>query len=386
MPHGLSSAEAKRLLAQYGPNEIAEKKQSVIVRFVRAFASPASVMLIAASAISYDIGRQFDGSFIPALLLLNVGMSLWHGHKAESALRALRAQLSVTARALRDGVWATVPARELVVGDVIRCGVGVLVPADVRIDTAVNLSLNEAVLTGESLHKAKKEGDTAYSGSAVATGECTGTVTATGNQAFFGKIASAGAGKKRTSSMEKDILSISRFLIIASLVAVALLSAVFLSSGQPLADVAILDLSLLIAGIPVSLPTVMTLIVSIGALAVAAKKALVRRLSALEDFANVTLLLTDKTGTLTENKISVERGRMRTCRIQSKSYDAMRRRRRAQTTGAPSIEPSPPRPAMLLYSRRSYETPSPPIRCANTDQRFSQRETIHCSSRLVRRQ
>ena len=263
-------------------------------------------MLLVAAALSLYIGQRFDGFFILALLVLNVGMTLWHTRKADTALRALKAQLSVEAKVMRDGVWKKVPSRELVLGDVIECSVGALVTADACVDTAVNLEINEAVLTGESLPKEKHEGDTAYSGSVVVTGTFTGTVTATGNAAFFGKIASSGKEGKRKSSMERDILSISRFLIVVSLIAVAILTIIFVLDGQPLADILILDLSLLIAGIPVSLPTVMTLIISIGALAVAAEKALVRRLSSLEDFANVTLLLTDKTGTLTENKISVE--------------------------------------------------------------------------------
>lgn len=304
---GLSSAEASRLLAVIGPNEIAEKRPGAFAKLLKSLSSPASLMLVAASALSFYIGEQFDGWFILALLVLNIGMSLWHAGKADRALEALRSQLSVDAKVQRDGAWRRVPSRELVPGDVIECGVGALVAADTRIDAAVNLEINEAVLTGESLPKEKKQGDTAYSGSVVATGTFTGEVTATGNKAFFGTIVTSGKEGKRASSMERDILAISRFLIVASLVAVAILTVVFILDGQPVADILILDLSLLIAGIPVSLPTVMTLIVSIGALAVAAKKALVRRLESLEDFANVTLLLTDKTGTLTRNEISIER-------------------------------------------------------------------------------
>jgi H+-transporting ATPase len=304
---GISSAEAARLFAQYGPNEIEEKQSGGFIKLLRAFVAPASLMLIAASVLSFVIGRSFDGYFILLLLALNVGISFWHEHKADRALEVLRAQLKVEARVLRDGVWRSIESRLLVPGDVVECGVGVLVPADVRIMELNNLQINEAVLTGESLPKEKKMGDTAYSGSVVTTGIVRGEVVATGNQAYFGKIATSASGKKRRSSMEKDILSISRYLIVASLIAVAILTTVFLFDGQPLADILLLDLSLLIAGIPISLPTVMTLIVSLGAVSLAKKQALVRRLASLEDFANVTLLLTDKTGTLTESKISVER-------------------------------------------------------------------------------
>lgn len=303
---GLSSKEAALLLAQHGVNEITEKKSGVFATLLKTVMSPASVMLVAASTLSFFIERQFDGFFILALLILNVGMTLWHTSKADHALEGLRSQLSVQTNVLRDGIWNLLPSRELVPGDVIEVSVGGLIPADIHIDKSINLEINEAVLTGESLPKEKAVGDTAYSGSVIVAGSLTGTITATGNNAFFGKIAHSAKGEKRVSTMERDIISISRFLIIASLIAVVILTAVFMVSGQSITDIALLDLSLLIAGIPVSLPTVMTLIVSIGAVAVADKKALVRRLSALEDFANVTLLLTDKTGTLTQNQISIE--------------------------------------------------------------------------------
>jgi H+-transporting ATPase len=304
---GLSSSEAAARLARNGPNEITEKHVSGFMKLVHTLVSPASIMLMVASGLSFSINRAFDGWFILSLLILNVGMMLWHGRKADRALEELRSELSVAARVKRDGQWRDVPSRELVVGDVIECDVGALIPADAHIDTAKNLEINEAVLTGESMPKAKKEGDDAYSGSVVMTGRFTATVTATGDHAFFGKIAKSAQGTKRASVMERDILAISRYLIVASVIAIAILTLVFVLQGQQFADIAILDLSLLIAGLPVSLPTVMTLIISIGALSVAAKKALVRRLSSLEDFANVTLLLTDKTGTLTENKMSIER-------------------------------------------------------------------------------
>ena len=304
---GLSSAEAARRFAQYGPNEIKEKRANWLIELMRALVAPASLMLVVASVFSFIIGRPFDGYFILFLLVLNVGISLWHEHKADKALEMLRAKLRVEARVLRDGTWRSIESRMLVPGDFLECNVGNLVPADTRIGEANNLQINEGVLTGESLPKEKKTGDIAYSGSVVTTGFLRGTVTATGNQAYFGKIAASASGEKRRSSMERDILSISRYLIGASLIAVAILTAVFLLDGQPLADTLLLDLSLLIAGIPISMPTVMTLIVSLGAVSLAQKQALVRRLASLEDFANVTLLLTDKTGTLTENKMSVER-------------------------------------------------------------------------------
>jgi H+-transporting ATPase len=305
--HGLTSAEAASLQKTIGPNEIAEKHVSELEKLLHVLIAPASIMLIGASALSFFIDRIFDGWFILALLILNVGMSLWHEHKADNAIAELRSKLAVSVRVRRDGAWVKIPSREIVPSDMVECNVGELIPADLTIGSASNLEINEAVLTGESLPKEKKVGDTAYSGSVVTAGTLCGTVTKTGNNTFFGKIATAATDTKRRSSMETDILSISRFLIAASLIAALILTIVFVLRHQSLTDTLLLDLSLLIAGIPVSLPTVMTLIISLGAVAVAKKQALVRRLTALEDFANATLLLTDKTGTLTENKIRVER-------------------------------------------------------------------------------
>jgi H+-transporting ATPase len=303
---GLSGTQVDVLRAKWGYNEIEEKKQNGLIKFIRSLLKPTSLMLVAASVLSFAIDRAFDGWFILSLLALNAGMTWWHERKADRALEELRHRLAVVVKTRRAGAWVSIPSRELVPGDIIECGVGTLLPADVVIRELVNLEVNDAVVTGESLPKEKRVGDTVYSGSVVSTGHLRGEVIATGNRTFFGKTAASGTAKRR-SSMEIEILAISRYLIIASLSAAAILTIVFLFEHQPTADILLLDLSLFIAGIPVSLPTVMTLIISIGALAVARKDALVRRLTALEDFANTTLLLTDKTGTLTKNEISIER-------------------------------------------------------------------------------
>lgn len=307
MPQGLTSAQAKEKLEAFGPNRIAEKKQNVFLKVLRWLISPIALMLIAAAVLSYAVGRIPDFYFILALIVINLGISFWHEHKADKAIEALRSRLSVSARVLRDGQWKSVSSEELVPGDVVECSVGDLIPADATILEAKNLSINESVLTGESLPKEKANGETAYSGSVVAAGVMRAEVTKTGNRTYFGSIVGGTAQAPRRSALERDILSISRFLMIVSLTAVALLTAVLLFEHKGVIDILLLDLSLLIAGLPVSLPTVMTLIISTGALALAGKNALMRRLASLEDFANVNLLLTDKTGTLTESTIVVER-------------------------------------------------------------------------------
>ncbi len=302
---GLSEAEASRRLAQYGPNELATKRESAILKFLRWFFSPIPLMLLAAAGLSYATGKEADGGLILFLLLANYGIQVWHEHKADQAVEKLEQHLAATARVLRDGAWKQLPAAQIVPGDRIALRVGTRIPADAQLLTATNLSVNESMLTGESLPKDKSEGDTVYSAAFVTAGAAEALVTKTGNRTYFGAAVKTLEFARKRSLLEEDILSISKLLAALALVAIALLTVVLLLHGSSLTDLATLDISLLIAGIPVALPTVMSLIITAGVIKVAEGGAAVRRLSALEDFANVNLLLSDKTGTLTENKIKV---------------------------------------------------------------------------------
>jgi len=189
----------------------------------------------------------------------------------------------------------------------MRLGLGSVIPADGTIVASRNLSVNEAVLTGESLPKYKKEGEIIYSGSFVATGNLEAEVVTTGKNTNFGKTIFSIERSTQKSILETDILNITRFLTAISLAAVVLLTIVFLCRGALPQDLLTLDISLMIAGIPIALPAVMAIILSIGAAGLAKKMVVIRRLSALENLANVNLLLTDKTGTLTKNEISVSK-------------------------------------------------------------------------------
>ncbi|MEZ5405352.1 MAG: HAD-IC family P-type ATPase [Verrucomicrobiia bacterium] len=206
---------------------------------------------------------------------------------------------------LRDGKWASINAKNLVPGDRIRLGLGSIVPADGTIISSKNLSLNEAVLTGESMLKEKHSRDKIFSGSYIATGSLEAEITATGKNTSFGKTIFSIEQPAEKSILEKDILTITRFLTAVSLTAVFIITLTFVLKGFPLKEILTLDLSLIIAGIPIALPAVMAIILSIGAAGLAQKMVVVRRLSALQELANVNLLLTDKTGTLTKNEISI---------------------------------------------------------------------------------
>jgi len=304
---GLTTEQASELLKKNGPNEIPTKHDSKLKKLLKLLFSPISFMLLAAAVLSYATGKVFDFYFIIALIFLNSGISFWQESKADNAIKKLNEHLASQVKTYRDKKWQQVDSRNIVPGDIVEISVGGVLPADGKIVEASNLSINESALTGESLPKEKNKDDKTFSGSFVATGKGVMQITATGKNTYFGKTLFSVEKTKKKSILEQDIVRISKFLSIFSIVAIGILSLVFMYQKASWADLLTLDLSLLIAGIPISLPTVMTLIIELGVVSLAAKKVIVRRLSALEDLANVNLLLTDKTGTLTQNKIEVQK-------------------------------------------------------------------------------
>ncbi|HVZ76145.1 MAG TPA: HAD-IC family P-type ATPase [Candidatus Paceibacterota bacterium] len=302
---GLTTAAAEAYQREHGYNEIVEKQESLAHKIMRRSVSPVSAMLLFAAALSFISGKIFDGCFILFLLALNVGVTVWQEHKADTAIEKLNEHLATAVRVLRDGALQTLSARLLVPGDVVELRAGDIVPADARAESVNGASANEAALTGESLPKEKNAGDTLYSGSFLAAGLATVRITKTGSTTYFGRTIAAVDTTPRKSALEKDILRISKFLSLLAVGAVLLLTAVSLYHRVAWTDMLRLDLSLAIAGVPISLPAVMTLIIALGVVGLSKKGAVVRRLSALEELANADLLLTDKTGTLTKNHIKV---------------------------------------------------------------------------------
>ena len=314
-PRGLSSEEARARLEKYGRNELEEKHISDLERFLRYFWGPIPWMIEVAALMSALIGHWPDFAIIMVLLVYNAVSGFWQERKAADALAALKAGMAPKARVLRDGKFISVDAAELVPGDVIEIKLGDVVPADVRFIAGEYISIDQAALTGESLPVDKKVGDSGYSGSIAKKGEMTAVVIATGSNTFFGHTASlvANAGAQASHS-QKAVTQIGDFLILLSLAL-----AFILVGFQIYRDVVIIDawkwadlvnilrmmLVLLIASIPVAMPTVMTVTNALGARALSRKKAIVSRLEAIEELAGVDVLCSDKTGTLTKNQLTL---------------------------------------------------------------------------------
>ncbi|MCL4384199.1 plasma-membrane proton-efflux P-type ATPase [Patescibacteria group bacterium] len=306
MVPGLSSTQAQLLLQKNGRNEIPEKQPSLFQKVTKNLLSPIALMLFLASILSFILGKNFDGYFILFLLIINIAITLWQENKADNAIKKLNQRLEQKIKVWRDQKWQYLNARSLVVGDVIQLASGEIIPADGQILEAHHLSVNESALTGESLPKDKKENDDLFSGAYIASGVGLIKITATGVHTRFGQTLFSVDKVSKQSLLEKDIINISQFLTLLSLLAVVLLTTVFIIKKASILELLTLDLSLIIAGVPVSLPTVMTLIIEFGVINLSQKNVIVRRLSALQDLANVNFLLTDKTGTLTKNQISIQ--------------------------------------------------------------------------------
>ncbi|MCK9258217.1 MAG: plasma-membrane proton-efflux P-type ATPase [Azoarcus sp.] len=302
---GLSSAQAAKLLATNGPNEIVQKRVNPLLKLLSYVWGPIPFMIEAAAILS-AIARDWPDFFIILLMLVvNAGVAFWQERKADDAIALLKKKLATRARVLRDGVWRDAPARELVAGDVVHIKAGDVVPADVLLLDGSDLSVDQSALTGESLPSDKKAGETAYSGSIVRLGEMTARVTATGMQSYFGKTAALVEGAGAPSHFQQAVLQIGNALIVATLALIAVVLVVAWLRDESLLAGLKFSLILTVAAIPVALPAVLSVTLAVGATALSRGGAIVSRLAAIEELAGMDILCSDKTGTLTQNHLTV---------------------------------------------------------------------------------
>ena len=304
-PDGLTQAEAQKRLAQYGPNEIAEKKTNEILKFLSYFWGPIPWMIEAAVILSAAAGHWPDFGIILILLLANGVVGFWEEHQAGNAIAALKATLAIKARVKRDGKWVNPAARELVPGDAIRLRLGDIVPADARLLDGDEISVDQSALTGESLPATRKSGDAVFSGSIVRRGEIDALVYATGGKTYFGKTAELVETAVTVSHFQKAVLKIGNYLIVLALILVAVIIGLGIYRGEPILTLLQFALVLTVAAIPVAMPTVLSVTMAVGARLLAKKQAIVSKLVAIEELAGVDVLCADKTGTLTQNKLTL---------------------------------------------------------------------------------
>lgn len=301
---GLTSAEARRRLQEFGPNAVLEEKPHPLRELLKRFWAPIPWLLEATVIVQLFLGEKVEAAVIGGLLVVNAGLSLLQESRAQKALALLRQQLRVVARVRRDGQWASVPAEQLVPGDVIHLRQGTFVPADIKLAEG-SLLVDQSALTGESAAVSVEAGKTAFAGALVRGGEATGEITATGARTFFGKTAELVRTAGSANRQEHEIVGVVKdlFVVNAAMVVVVLGYAHYI--GASLSFVLPLLLTILLASIPVALPATFTLAAALGSVELSRRGVLVTRFSALHDIASMTVLCSDKTGTLTRNQATV---------------------------------------------------------------------------------
>jgi H+-transporting ATPase len=301
---GLSSAEARRRLAESGPNAMPDISAHPLRRAFGKFWAPVPWMLEAAIVLECVLGKFVEAGIIAGLLVFNAVLGLVQESRAQATLNALKSRLALNASVQRDGAWSIVPAADLVPGDVVKLSLGGVVAADMRLVSG-NALLDHSMLTGESVPVEAETGAQTFAGALVRRGEAVAVVTATGAHTRFGRTAELIRTAHVVSSQQKAVLLVVRNLAVFSVVVIAMLLACALYLHLPLADIVPLVLTAVLASIPVALPATFTLSAALGARALAGRGVLSTRLSAVDEAGTMDILCADKTGTLTCNALTV---------------------------------------------------------------------------------
>jgi H+-transporting ATPase len=301
---GLAGKEAQHRLEKYGYNEIEEKKQSPILKFLSYFWGPIPIMIIIAAILSAVLHHWPDVGVILVLLVMNAVVGFREEYQADSAIAALKKELAIKAKVKRDGKWSSIAARQLVPGDIIRLRIGDIIPADSRLLEGDAVQVDQSALTGESLPVEHKPGDAVFSGSVLKQGEIDALVYATGKNTYYGKTAELVESAVTRSHLQQAIVKIADYLLIIAAALAVLIIGVAISRHDQILVVLQFVLVLSIAAVPVAMPAVLSVTMALGAKMLAAKQAIVTKLTAVEEVAGIDVLCSDKTGTLTKSELT----------------------------------------------------------------------------------
>ncbi|MEU1240780.1 cation-transporting P-type ATPase [Micromonospora parva] len=305
---GLDAAEAAARLRATGPNTVAAPpRQPVTARVLHQLTDPLVALLLAAAAVTAALGDYPDTAVIFLVVLVNTVIGVVQEVRADRAIAALDQLAAPTARVVRDGREMVVPAADIVRGDLVRVEAGDVVPADLSLIEASRLHLDESALTGESVTVGRVAGEEALAGTVVTIGRATGTVLRTGAASALGRISALVAGTRPTGTpLQRRLSALGRVLGLVAVAVSGLVFAIGVVGGRPVVDMAITAVSLVVAAVPESLPAVVTLALALGARRMAAAHAIPRQLHAVETLGSVTVIASDKTGTLTEGRMAVQ--------------------------------------------------------------------------------
>jgi H+-transporting ATPase len=304
VPPGLTGDEARRRLAELGPNAMPDTAVHPLASALAKLWAPVPWMLEAAILLQIFLGEYVEAAIVGVLLVLNAALGFFQESRAQATLAALKARLALTASVRRDGLWTTVAAAAVVPGDLLKLSLGSVVAADVRL-VAGAILLDQSMLTGESLPIEAGPGLQTYAGALVRRGEAVAEVTATGTRTKFGRTAELVRTAHVVSSQQKAVLRVVRNLALFNGVLIVLMVIYARAHAMPLKETVLLGLTAVLASIPVALPATFTLAAALGARALARQDVLPTRLSAVDEAATMDVLCADKTGTLTRNALEV---------------------------------------------------------------------------------
>jgi Mg2+-importing ATPase len=313
-PRGLDASEAQNRLIKYGPNVLKNESQKKILKLLlKQFKSSLVYLLLVAALLSFALKDFNDGLVIIGILLINTGLSFFQEYRSEKAVEKLQKLVDKEILVIRDGTQTLVPEKHLVPGDVVILREGDIIPADARLFEVDDLTVNESQLSGESVPITKSTNGASalvYTGSVIEQGEAKGVIYATASNTELGKIAHLSSSTKRVTQFEQSLSSFSSFLVkvtFLTLVIVFVLKLILVHDVSNIGTLLLFIIALSIAVVPEAMPVIVTVTLSRGALNLAKRHVIVKTLSAVEDLGNITILCSDKTGTLTENRQTVTR-------------------------------------------------------------------------------